>query len=238
MRTRFTPTISAMAIGGAGLLSLAGAPAVAAPGLTESVYHSIVSYSTDPSISIYDTDSDINLVEAYLATATPVYSFNNTADMFDYNFDTGYSVAAFLGADGASSSAVAGDTQGTNFFAVVASGVVTPSTPGNYTFSLPTADDAARVYVGGQLVAEQNYGDAVLATPSSGFVDLTGPESFELVYYQFGGNADLSYGVTGVGTVSYSTGGVPEPAPWAMMLVGVGLIGGATRRQARTSFAV
>jgi hypothetical protein len=229
--------IGAVAAASAGLLSLAGTPALAAAGLTDSLYHNIINYSNDSTISIYDTDSDISQVQAWLATATPAYTFTNTADTFDYNFDTGYSMAAFLGADGANSTAVANDTTTTDFFATVATGVVTPSVAGDYTFSLPTADDAARVYVGGQLVAEQNYGDAVLATPSSGVVDLTGPESFELVYYQFGGNADLSYSVTGPGTVAYSTGGVPEPAAWALMLLGFAAVGAGLRARRRGAFS-
>ena len=73
-----------------------------------------------------------------------------------------------------------------------AAGTITVSTPGLYTFSLPLADDAASVSVGGATIIEQNYQNALgLTSPSTATVDLTGPESFTLFYYNLGGNADL-----------------------------------------------
>jgi PEP-CTERM motif len=232
MRSCFRSTLAAVTAVGAALAPLLAGSAHAATGLTESVYHNI--YVDD----LQATQSDLDKQETYLATATPAYSFTNTATTFAYNYDSGYTVADFLGADGAGVSAVASDTNpgqpGVNETAIVATGTVDVSTPGLYIFSLPTADDAAAVFVGGVLVAEQSYQNGVgLTTPSSGTVDITGPESFELVYYNEGGNADLSYSVTGPGGVSYSTTGVgvPEPATWALMVIGLGAAGAGLRNR-------
>lgn len=45
-------------------------------------------------------------------------------------------------------------------------------------------------------------------------------------------------GVTRYGAGSFLAGGVPEPATWAMMLAGFGLLGGLLRRQRRMASAV
>jgi hypothetical protein len=41
----------------------------------------------------------------------------------------------------------------------------------------------------------------------------------------------------GVGTGSYALGSIPEPATWALMLIGVAGVGGAMRRRARLALA-
>ncbi|THD60615.1 PEPxxWA-CTERM sorting domain-containing protein [Phenylobacterium sp.] len=215
---------------GAIALAAAGASgaAQAATGLTDSVYHNT------PFFGSQATEANLNAAQAYVATAAPDYTFTNTATTFSYGFANGYTVADFLGADGAGVTAVGSDTQGVNLTAFVATGTINVSAPGTYTFSLPSADDGARVFVGGQLIAEQNFQNGVgLDSASSGTVNLTGPESFELFYYQLGGNADLSFSLTGPGAVSYTTNpvpnGVPEPATWMMMLIGFGGLGATLR---------
>jgi hypothetical protein len=211
------------------LIALPSSPAAAAAGLTESVYHGITAVGGQA------TQTDLDNETADVASSTPDYTFTNTATTFDYNYANGYSVADFLGADGAGVAAVANDANGVNLMAVTAVGTITVSTPGLYTFSLLLADDAASVSVGGATVIEQNYQNGLaLTSPSTATVDLTGPESFELFYYNLGGNADLEFTVTGPGAVSYETGstpGVPEPASWALMMLGMGAVGAGLRSQ-------
>ncbi len=49
---------------------------------------------------------------------------------------------------------------------------------------------------------------------------------------------DYNLSVTGLTATPVGGGGVPEPATWAMMIIGFGLVGGAMRRRAtRVSYA-
>jgi hypothetical protein len=59
---------------------------------------------------------------------------------------------------------------------------------------------------------------------------------FEFPIYTAGtapGTYTVDFTATGAGTIGYTltTAGVPEPAAWAMMLVGVGGVGAAMRRR-------
>jgi hypothetical protein len=228
----FRPRLIPPGLALASLMVVAG-PAAAATGLTESVYHDITAVGGQA------TQTDLDNEIADIASSTPAYSFTNTATTFNYNYNTGFSVADFLGADGAGIAAVQSDTNpgnpGVNLTAITALGTINVSTPGLYTLSLPLADDAASVSLGGATVIEQNFQNGLaLTSPSTATVDITGPESFELFYYNLGGNADLDFTVSGPGVVSYDTGvlsGVPEPASWALMMLGLGAVGAGLRLQ-------
>jgi len=96
------------------------------------------------------------------------------------------------------------------------------------------------------------FGNNVSGTASySGSVDLTGEDQFSLLddgllriefaewFDDFSGAPDGIWD-SGTLTVTYTptTGGVPEPATWAMMIAGFGLVGSAMRRRgAQVAFA-
>jgi hypothetical protein len=95
------------------------------------------------------------------------------------------------------------------------------------------------VAVGGILVASCVANTACTST-QSGFPT---PISYDFVSSQFGsllGDIDLVYTITGPGrprlgasTLTITTGApVPEPANWAMLIAGFGLVGAAMRRRA------
>jgi hypothetical protein len=71
---------------------------------------------------------------------------------------------------------------------------------------------------------------------NGGFGNYDGPQLFEglpnapqILTGTFNVVDFLNSDITGVVTISAVTGAVPEPATWAMMLVGFGMVGGATR---------
>jgi hypothetical protein len=208
--------------------------ALAAIGVTESVYHDILPY-TDPSVGYFPTDSSINAELAYVNGATPAETFINTATTFTYAGDLNTPTNTYLGADAAGAALT--DTAPFYDSAVLATGTITVSTPGTYTVSIPGADDAERVYIGGTTVAEADYYGGGLSIPSSNTVTLSDSESFELFSYNTVYGANTSLTITGPGTVSFSTSVVPEPQAWALMLVGfVGL--GVALRWRRTARAL
>jgi len=76
-----------------------------------------------------------------------------------------------------------------------------------------------------------SLGNSVTTNNSVGYWDINnGPSSADI------GGSDLAgyYGPTGSSAFTLTSGAVPEPASWALMLGGFGLVGGAMRRR-RTS---
>ncbi len=88
--------------------------------------------------------------------------------------------------------------------------------------------------------------EAVFNLPTGGYICF-GPSNGDCAFgnqgnvaaYSFGGNTAQTYtGVQVIGSVA-ATAAVPEPATWAMMIVGFGAVGGAMRQRKRinVSFA-
>jgi hypothetical protein len=205
---------------------LVTSPALAATGLTESIYHNILP-NTDWSVGFFPTDGSLEAELAYVESVTPDETFINTATTFSYSGDDTTATNTYLGSDAAG--AAASDTTPFYDSAVVATGTITVSTPGLYTISIPQADDAESVYIGGVLVAEADFNDANLNVASSNTVSLSGPASFELFNYNTTNGAATSLSITGPGTVGFSPTVVPEPAAWGLMLVGFGALGARMR---------
>jgi len=209
----------------------AASPAQAVAGLTEAVYHNV------PTTAYSPTDASISQVEAYFASATPNYVFVNSNDSFNYQNANQGSTNTYFGADAAG--AALSDTASMVNSGFVATGYAMISQAGTYTFQLGTqfnqVDDAARIYIDGVVVAEQNFqANGSLGTGPTYTGSLSaGAHSFKFVYFQQSGGANLVYSTSGPAAVSYQSS-VPEPASWAMMIGGFGLIGAALRRQ-RTS---
>lgn len=115
-------------------------------------------------------------------------------------------------------------------------GEISVPTTGDYTFTMAT-DDTGYLFVDGSLIdSEPGY-----HTPydSSVTINLTaGDHSLELQMDNGGGPCCTAAIVDLPTGVSYVGSGVPEPASWALMLVGFGGLAGALRARRRTAAAL
>ncbi len=59
------------------------------------------------------------------------------------------------------------------------------------------------------------------------------PAGFHIAFEDLNGGGDFNY--TDYGMVLSAVAGIPEPATWAMMILGFGVVGGAMRRRQRVS---
>jgi hypothetical protein len=81
-----------------------------------------------------------------------------------------------------------------------------------------------------------NFGSTVTAPslPYGGggdFIALASPVEAQYVEYSFGGDGGVAI------TELFANIGVPEPAPWALMIIGLGGIGAVLRSSRKTAFA-
>ena len=172
---------------------------------------------------------------------TPSETFLNTADTFNYN-GGGVPTSGFLGKDSAGAALFDGNPWSNSI--VDQMGYIKIASAGTYTFTLTQADDASAVYIGGtgitptgnagtgtQVVAlgyDSNYpsGDPVgsnnppVYPVSDGTANVTfssaGYYPIEIMNYQQGGGANLSFSVTA------STGGT-TPTFWTTSSVASGV---------------
>jgi hypothetical protein len=191
------------------------------------VYHDI------PMTDYFPTAADIAAERAYALATTPNYTFINTNDGFQYSNPVGYvngatTTAYFLGADAAGAALT--DTASNDNTSIDQTGSLVITTPGDYTFDLAAADDAASVYLSGALIAENDF-QTDLSPTSATETLAAGTYSFELFSYQTQGDAFLSFGITGPGDVSFVTSSVPEAATWTMMILGFCGVGAMLRRR-------
>lgn len=95
---------------------------------------------------------------------------------------------------------------------------------GDNTFIIPH-DDGMEISINGTIVASSPGATAAVNTPFTVNVPTAGSYNFDLGYGECcGGPAVLSFTVN-----SRTVGGIPEPASWAMMIVGMAAVGGALR---------
>jgi hypothetical protein len=207
------------------LAAAAGAHAQTA-GLDVSVFHNI------PATDYYPTD--VSFERNYALGATPDYTFVNTNDGFQYSNPPDYTngattTAYFLGADAAGAALT--DTASNDNTSIDQTGSLVITTPGEYTFDLAEADDAARVYLSGAPIVENDFPGGLDLPAGATETLAAGDYGFELFSYQAGGDAFVSFDVTGPGAVSFITTSVPEPAAWTTMLIGLALVGAGLRRR-------
>ena len=126
-----------------------------------------------------------------------------------------------------------GSSDANGFQTAVFSGNFTFATAQNFTFSL-SADDDALLFVDG--TAAVILGGIHPQTPSTNSVSLgAGAHSFELFYadrQQTG--AGLAFSIPDSVIITPPSPSVPEPASWALMIGGFGLVGGVLRVRRRT----
>jgi len=117
-------------------------------------------------------------------------------------------------------------------------GYVSIATAGSHTFQLGSDDGSALFIDGVQVVNDDGEHGVAYA---SGSLNLTaGLHSIRIIQWENGGGTALSATLDGNALTSsvLSTSAVPEPASWAMMIGGFGLIGVALRtRRRRPTFA-
>ena len=183
-------------------------------GLLQSVYHGI------PTTAYSPTDASISAEQAHISGVTPNYTFINTNDGFQYSGSG--QTNTFLGADAAGAAAT--DTASNGYTAFNAVGQIVITTAGSYTFNIAAADDAARVYLSGSLIAENTFNGGLSGAPTSAVETLSaGSYGFNLFYFQQGGGSDLNFTVTGAAAVAYSLP-APVPEPGSLALFGAGLL--------------
>ena len=189
-------------------------------------------YHVSPTLtnfSIFDTLSALN-------TATQSGTFISTA--LNYGGNDGSTVASFLGKDGANYAGLDGPTALQDGIFVITGQLLV--TGGVNTFRLHH-DDAAQLTVGGQVVASGGNGlsDCCNDLFGSASFGSAGLVPFRLVYAntQYGGGQGQAY-LTAYENNAVIEAAVPEPATWALMLLGFGMIGFAMRKRSNVRTTV
>jgi hypothetical protein len=123
-----------------------------------------------------------------------------------------------------------GNNDGTFFETAVLSGDFSLSTPSTISFNLGSDDDSF-IYIDGTLIG-QNPGihGVTFVNFDSGTLG-AGNHTVEIFYAdRESTGAVLSVALNSTG-ITITPGGAPEPAAWALMLVGFGSLGAALRRR-------
>jgi len=154
------------------------------------------------------------IAEANLLTNTP-------ADAFPYDHDTRY---IFAGGQGSTQTLEIDLGAVENVASFAATFGATDRTAQGLTVSYSTDGISFTTIANAGVL--NGAGDEYTV---SGFA----PVSAEYVIYNFGGPSS-QYGYGGTGISQLFATAVPEPATWAMMLLGLGAIGGLLRLNART----
>jgi hypothetical protein len=120
----------------------------------------------------------------------------------------------------------------TGDFAAIVTGSLFVAADGPYTFSV-TADDGVYMWLDGvDLIttgwfdhSPKSYSNAIPVTLAAGL------HTFQIDYYECcGGQAELSLALPA--GVTYAAA-VPEPETYAMLMAGLGILGGMARRRAK-----
>lgn len=123
------------------------------------------------------------------------------------------------------------------FEAAIYAGTLNIERSGTYTFAV-RGDDAARISINGRAIVEATFHNyPTIRLPSTASLYLAaGSYDYEAFTYQLTGNQWFGTSVTGgPAAVSFSAAAVPEPATWALMMVGFAMVAGASRYRRRAT---
>lgn len=121
--------------------------------------------------------------------------------------------------------------------AAIYAGTLNIERSGTYTFAV-RGDDAARISINGRAIVEATFHNyPTIRLPSTASLYLAaGSYDYEAFTYQLTGNQWFGTSVTGgPAAVSFSAAAVPEPATWALMMVGFAMVAGASRYRRRAT---
>jgi len=168
---------------------------------------------------------------------TPDATFSTNTVCFPNCFSAsgdGDVVSNFLGVPLGYTTGLSADYSGLSRHALELSGFLNIAASGTYNLGL-YSDDASYMWVDGVLVVD-NGGDHAPSAASSNVFLTAGAHSLLIYQQENGGITALTAYMNGtpLGGSTISTSAAPEPASWAMMLGGFGLIGGVMRSR-RTS---
>lgn len=201
-------------------LAACGAVALSSPALAQSVVPGVYNTGANASgtavLSPGDTDSHYTVQAPGATTAVDATVANPNSGW------VGASDSAWLG-DGWSDPAPVGDFTYTTVFSLAGYDPATAVLNG-----LIAADNSANVYLNGTLIgtAANGYSDFSAFTATTGF--LAGTNTLRIVDNNQGGPYGIN--ISGLSITANVLSGVPEPATWAMMLLGFGAIGFTMRR--------
>ena len=128
-----------------------------------------------------------------------------------------------------------GSNDSTGFLTAIFTGTLNLPTAEALTFHLGSDDDAF-VYIDGQLVDSIGGVHAVTDAPVTTSTLAQGNHTFELFYADRDQTqAELDFSIDTAGVTL--TAGVPEPASWGLMILGVGLMGLVLRRNRQAALS-
>jgi len=165
-------------------------------------------------------------------SGTPSATFTTNTVCFPSCFswsDDGDSVSNFLGVPSGYTTGLSADYSGLNSHALQLSGYLNIATSAVYNLGL-YSDDGSYMWVDDVLVVN-NGGDHAPSAASSNVFLTAGAHTLFIYQEENGGITALTAYLNGNPLSGSDISSAPEPASWAMMVGGFGLIGGLMRRR-------
>ena len=159
------------------------------------------------------------------APAASAATYLPGSPQFQVSFAPNGSISATIGHNGISS-----NFDDSYVFTLLSNGLGSGSVIANFTSGGGNAFAFTSATINGMDIPFGSFGPLIFAGATN--VPLLAGENIIRITGTASGN--VSYG----GTISFVPNAVPEPATWAMMLVGFGMVGGAVRYRRRATKVV